>query len=282
MLAALVFLATVPSCKWKAGMKCTGGAKCMDKTTALWCIEGVMQPVTCAGPQGCIEENKEVRCLQLVGETGAPCISTIGHVCSTDHQSWLECAAGRWVVKAKCGGAKGCYLREDTKLCDMSEGEPGDPCIGSGAGCSHDHTTFLLCKDGTYVAQSRCGGPLACYRTDEEKNVHCDKSIALPEDSCDEGAACTPDGTTFLHCNASAGKYEPRPCRGPRGCYRRDANVVCDESRAAEGDPCDSKGASCSLDGKKLLRCANGKRVPERPCPRGCTVDTEKKKVTCR
>jgi hypothetical protein len=279
LLFAVACLAIVPACRRvKPGMKCQGkGGTCIDGSSALWCIDGSFQRVSCGGTKGCRREDKLITCTQSIGEVGEVCISE-GASCSTDGHAMLNCVGNRFVPKYKCHGSKGCYMLADEAHCDMSEADPGDPCTTAGAACSTDHASFLECRDGTFAVSMACRGPKGCYRQDKE--VHCDASVAVAGDSCDKGGACTPDGATYLEC--AEGKFEATPCRGERGCYVSGTQVHCDESRAAEGDRCGPVTETCSMDGKKLLGCVEHKRAVVSSCSHGCTVSSEKKRVICR
>jgi hypothetical protein len=221
-------LAALPSCKpgkWKTGMKCSGNeATCIDKISALVCVSDTVQAISCKGPGGCREEGSSVSCAQGVGDFGGVCFAGAGPVCSTDRRAMLDCVGGRFVQRSTCKGPKGCYELEGNFHCDTSEAERGDACTGSSVACSLDHTALLRCKDGKSTVVRTCRGPLGCYH--EDKQIHCDSSVALADDACEKGSACTPDGKALLSC--AGGTYQPTPCRGKLGCQLRGGVAVCD------------------------------------------------------
>jgi hypothetical protein len=75
-------------------------------------------------------------------------------------------------------------------------------------------------------------------------------------------------------------------CRGPGGCQvERDTHRVdCDDSVAAEGDPCDQeKRITCSGDHKSELVCGGGRYAKKRDCRRtDCRLEgTERSELFC-
>src|SRR5262249_3317420 len=150
--SALLFVvacaAIVPACRRvKLGAKCQGKeAACIDRNSALWCIDGSFQRVSCSEPKGCREENKLITCTAS-GDAGEVCIGE-GASCSTDGHALLNCVGNHFVTKYKCHGSKGCYMLADEAHCDMSEADAGDPCKNAGAACSTDHASFLVCREG--------------------------------------------------------------------------------------------------------------------------------------
>jgi hypothetical protein len=260
----------------KPGTKCKGGAACVDGASALWCINGSFQRISCSGPKGCRAEHNETTCLQTIGDVGEACVE--GPACSTDGHALLNCVDHRFVGKFKCRGRRGCYQVASEVRCDMTESEPGDPCRSPVGACSTDHASLLLCREGALVVSLACRGPKGCYEQDKE--VWCDGGVGVSGDPCENGSACTADGTTFLKC--VGGKLEPTPCRGERGCHMSESKVYCDESRATEGDPCDSVKESCSMDGKHLLGCVDHRRAVIRRCSHGCTVSPERDRMICK
>ena len=189
--------------------------------------------------------------------------------CETSGKAWL-CDASRW-VEIRCRGARGCSRRSGRDECDDSVAMLGDPCPKTAAdhACSVDRSAALVCNEGTFVLWRRCRGPEGCAVPDG-RNVQCDTSLGEKGDPCaQQGAyACSADYHTMLVCDGSA--LEPASsCRGPKGCVAQRAThkVDCDDSVAAEGDPCDQpRRIACSVDRKAELGCTNGAYTKKREC----------------
>ena len=111
----------------------------------------------------------------------------------------------------------------------------GTSCDKGEARCQ-DKQTQLACQGGKYIA-TPCRGPGGCSITPD--GIHCDISKNKPGDPCstdDVGAAACSDEKTLIAC--VEGKYQPSPCRGPKGCTSSDGRPTCDTSIAAPGDAC--------------------------------------------
>ena len=149
----------------------------------------------------------------------------------------------------------------------------GTSCDKGEARCQ-DKQTQLACQGGKYIA-TPCRGPGGCSITPD--GIHCDISKNKPGDPCstdDVGAAAGSDEKTLIAC--VEGKYQPSPCRGPKGCTSSDGRPTCDTSIAAPGDACKDteKPKGCSTDGKQLLTCQSGKMALSFWCrgPDGCSA----------
>lgn len=100
------------------------------------------------------------------------------------------------------------------------------------------------------------------------------KSKPKSGDSCkNEGEAVCDGKQTIITCKG--GKWEAVSCKGPEGCAEQGAIVKCDETLAAEGDPCGSQTDehySCSTDKKSQLKCESGKWKMVGKCggPKAC------------
>jgi hypothetical protein len=90
------------------------------------------------------------------------------------------------------------------------------------------------------------------------------------------GTVCV-DKATALFC--ADGVYTQVSCRGEKACSAGE----CDESIAAEQDPCSIPDAiACSVDHKEALRCVNRRFVLDETCkgPTGCKVASPAK-ISC-
>lgn len=141
---------------------------------------------------------------------------------------------------------------------------PGDPCKKTDILCL-DPRTELACQRGVFVA-APCKGPLGCR--EDGKHLQCDFSGNQDGDPCstdDEGnARCTADGRRIT---CTGGHYEIDTCRGDEGCRSTGSELRCDRSKAEEGDGCKGTTNACSLDGKRVLACSQGKFRTSAPCP---------------
>ncbi|MFZ5892784.1 MAG: hypothetical protein ACOY0T_17120 [Myxococcota bacterium] len=149
----------------------------------------------------------------------------------------------------------------------------GDSCNGSQVRCI-DKQRALECIQGTF-AEVQCLGTNGCV--DVAKT--CDRSKAVAGEACEgEWAACSKDSKQFLECKGNK-LTATSSCGGPRGCYPSGARELrCDTSRSNPGDMCSGENASCSMDGKEMLRCRDGKFVADAPCrgPSGCRESSDK------
>ena len=69
-------------------------------------------------------------------------------------------------------------------------------------------------------------------------------------------------------------KFVLETCKGSVRLQRRGKTLLCDNTKADIGDGCGHDGArACSVDGKKELRCRDGKFAVEWSCRGGCTLD---------
>lgn len=193
----------------------------------------------------------------------------------------------------------GCDLVEKLKKNMEKAGKVkvGDSCTVDVAAC-YDPEQILYCVNGKF-APFPCKGKKGCWeRTNSGKEeVFCDMSGNEEGDACwtsqvvseskkeikraggQEGkGACSSDGKAMILCND--GKITHTQCRGPKGCERDGTDLFCDLSVAKEGDACEGNGAACSLDGKAMLKCVNGKSTLVSHC-RGTPCRIENKQVLC-
>ena len=166
----------------------------------------------------------------------------------------------------------------------------------AGGECESASASTTVCAD--HATQLRCepsaGGPAAKYRAYRCRGPKgcsdrgCDTSIAEEGDEChvedaSPGAneACTADRTAKLECLGGKFVHEEH-CRGPAGCDV--ATKRCDTSVTALGDACRPEGdATCSADGKRVLRCRDGKQAKGEWChgPGGCQLHEDAGIFSC-
>lgn len=152
----------------------------------------------------------------------------------------------------------------------------GDSCNGSQVRCL-DKQRALACFQGTF-AEVQCLGPNGCV---DVANM-CDRSKAAAGEACEgESAACSKDGKQFLECKGNK-LLVTSSCGGPRGCYASGARELsCDTSKANPGDLCSGEDASCSMDGKEMLRCRNSKFISDAPCRGSAGCRESSGKISC-
>lgn len=149
----------------------------------------------------------------------------------------------------------------------------GDSCSGQQVRCI-DKQRALECVQGKFE-EVQCLGANGCV----DVAKMCDRSKAAAGDACEgEWASCSKDGKQFLECKANKLTVTSL-CNGPRGCYPSGARELrCDTSKSNPGDMCSGEAASCSMDGKEMLRCRDGKFAADAPCrgPQGCRESFDK------
>lgn len=154
----------------------------------------------------------------------------------------------------------------------------GDPCKKTDIRCV-DPKTELACQKGVFVA-APCKGPLGCQETN--KVLTCDISGNADGDPCstdDEGNSRCVGENQRITC--LGGKYAVDFCRGDEGCKVVSSTVKCDQSKAADGDPCRNQTNACGVDAKSVLSCVQGRFRPSAQCPGegGCAIAD--REVTC-
>jgi hypothetical protein len=177
-------------------------------------------------------------------------------------------------TEVSCKGARGCARRGGADDCDDTVASEGDPCPGSPPldyACTADGARALACTKGRFGLWRACRGPEGCRVTDGQ-NIQCDTTLGEPGDPCTQNGAyaCSADRKTMLTCNGTA-LAAASSCSGPEGCQieRESHRVDCDDSAAAEGDPCDqARRITCSADHKVELVCAEGHYARKRDCRR--------------
>lgn len=204
-------------------------------------------------------------------QPGAACKS--GMFC-VDAHSALTCQGGVYQPLA-CHGPRGCIASGQTASCDMQLAEEGETCLGTADtyACSLDHKKGLACRDGRWALWRTCKGPDGCTWKNKS-NVECDSTYADVGDPCtgSGNVACGTEKKSLYVCRGD--KFEVyKSCRGPLGCTVKDKLADCDDSVAAESDPCDvQEERVCTVDHKAQLVCRASKYVKEKDCKRegGC------------
>lgn len=265
----------VGGCDILENAPCSGAVgSCTGRSEALFCLDGRFTRIRCDGPAGCSEVSGNFRCDQSVGAASDRCATESSAACTADHQSYLICENGRYVLSARCRGQNHCRVEGGRVLCDETVAEVNDPCVSdtAGAACSSAGDAWLRCTDGRFTTISACRGPAGCHV--DGSIVRCDQSIAVLGDACasEGGGACTADRSTMLFCRNGA-YGAPRACRGPGHCAIEAGQVHCDQSIAAVGDACGIEGGyACDVSGRRRLVCSGGTLSPDRACSRGCTA----------
>lgn len=153
--------------------------------------------------------------------------------------------------------------------CNREPG-PGDSCKPTDIRCV-DPKTELACQKGVFIA-APCKGPLGCK--EDGKHLFCDFSGNAEGDPCsteEEGNARCIGENQRITC--TGGKYTIDFCRGNDGC-KATGYVKCDQSKAADGDPCKGTTNACSADGKSVLSCVGDRFRTTAQCPGegGCSI----------
>jgi hypothetical protein len=287
---AAAFVALGAACQLtppKPGDACSGEGElaCFDPQTALECLGGVRVGLHCGGPSGCHIDGRMIWCDQSLASDNdlclAPHLTQFGDgACAPDRRSMLACTNGRFQAVSSCRGPQGCKHAAGNIACDNSAAEPGDLCRKAGnLACSLDGGRVLTCSGRKFEDGGPCGGPERCKASATQ--VSCDQSVASEGEPCHGGGACSVDHASMLGCEGGK-RVRAAACRGPAGCALVGPKVHCDTSVAAEADPCEGTGASCSADGRTLLACSNGKFKVERACPHRCEVKVSENVVSCR
>lgn len=217
------------------------------------------------------------------------CKPKVGKKCSPEGKevcggkgAALLCLDGKW-TPMPCRGAKGCSGEGVAMECDQSVAREQETCHLDGAlTCAEDKRSSVVCKNNSWVAAEICGGPEGCQSAG--RSATCDSSVARDGDRCTRqgSQACSQDKRARLVCNG--GKYTlAEHCRGTDGCKTTGRRVLCDDSLAVIGEPCDVEGNfSCSTDFRNILICHDGKFAVDTRCKSSTSCQVEGTKVGCR
>jgi dienelactone hydrolase len=141
-----------------------------------------------------------------------------------------------------------------------------------------DFPSLFLNEIGTmkfaYWAKAGClamvmVGTLACCRRRPSQPAKGEACDVFGEQICDSKQS-------ELIC--MEGVWEPLACRGMLGCSGQGSSVLCDQSRAKEGERCLPRSTPlCSVDGQAMLSCSHGTIKKTREClgVQGCQLDGE-------
>ncbi len=233
--------------------------------------------------------------LSLLAVAASGCKPKVGKKCSAGESyctkdGALFCGDDNKLQATACHGPKGCVQHGKSADCDVSLAVASESCEDNeNLACAIDRKAVLECKDHVWTVDATCKGAKGCEAKGNE--LFCDHTYAEKDDPCrHEGQyACSSDKAFILKCDGTA----MRPinsCRGPKGCTfeehaeRKMTEFSCDDSLAAEGDPCDSNDVhACAMDKKSTFVCKDKKFVAHKGCPgpRGCTVDAAAQKLSC-
>jgi len=222
----------------------------------------------------------------LLGASG--CKPRLGKKCSPEGKevcagkgAALLCLEGKWTTMA-CRGAKGCSGEGAVIECDQSVARATEVCnLESSVTCSEDKRSSLACKDNAWQPSESCGGPQGCTRG--AQGASCDSSIARENDKCTHpgSQACSQEKRSRLSC--VGGRFTAAEnCRGPEGCKSTGRRVLCDNSLAVAGEPCDTpENVACSTDFRSILVCREGKYAVDTKCKMTTSCHVEGTKVGC-
>jgi hypothetical protein len=196
-----------------------------------------------------------------------------GKVTCEDPWGALYCFDGV-LERVTCRGPGGCVPDGDGVACDDAIAAEGDLCMMASIGnhaCTPDGHEAVVCEAKGYVGWRTCRGPKGCAVA--SGRVECDQTRADDGDACgsDGAFACSAAGPGMVRCDGERFR-RVSGCRGPKGCSRDLATnkTVCDDTVAAEGDPCATSTNACSQDLHHELECHGGAWRVERECASGC------------
>lgn len=212
VLAVAVSALTAGCSKPKEGAACDskgqqlghGPGTCLDKTSAIVCVDGTFTKVKCRpGAVGCMDVAGNVSC-DVVRDVGEPCTADKKTSCSTDGKKMLDCEAGAWKLRMGC--SKLCVDNVQGVRCENAEGAVGDPCTPEQkdqAVCSSDKLQLLVCDGAKFVVASTCRGQNKCRA--KGKMIDCDVSMAELDDPCEEKdhLSCDTKKKTLLKCDGA-------------------------------------------------------------------------------
>lgn len=202
--ASIVIL--VPGCKPKVGASCKGAeGACVDKDTALLCVDGKWAEVECRGTIGCMKSGLPVgtgpvECAHDKAEAGEACEDEDEATCSGDKKQMLKCQGHTWKVQMECSGVHGCVNNAKEVNCTGGIDKEGAACDEDGTySCTPDQSKMLVCKGKKMVVAAMCKGQNKCRLSG--KAVNCDYSLGDVGDPCeDKMIACSMDKKAFLEC----------------------------------------------------------------------------------
>ena len=212
-----------------------------------------------------------------------------GRMACIDATTGIFCGQDGKFATMSCNG--GCSVSGGTLTCnnDLAAAKDGCALVGDAA-CTKDNHAALQCgADNKFAVVETCKGARGCSISGDR--IDCDNDTSDIGDPCRVAGdyACTPDKGLALRCDDH--KMAPlNTCRGPKACrvielpQEHRVDFVCDDSKAEEGDACDTNGEeACSMDQKSLYVCKSNKFASSRACSgsAGCTYEERGDKYTC-
>ena len=181
-----------------------------DGTQLVKCKGGTYHRYPCGGAGGCTRTLTGISCDSSIGVAGNACREEDAASCSPDKKAMLHCRSGKLVSDRVCKGPKACVVTDQEKKgglsleCDTTVGDVGDPCGGTNGACSSDKSEVIACKDGKYVAISKCRGADPHCKQVGDKVECAESGVSEVGDPCGNGGACTADGKALLQCENGA------------------------------------------------------------------------------
>lgn len=226
------------------------------------------------------------QCKGLKPTAGGKCVSNGKYLC-TDTTTALICQGGVYATMP-CHGPRGCTGIGNNSSCDDDLGQEGETCAmgvgGDNLACGVDHARELICTLNKWTMARTCKGPKKCSvkHLGSTEEIDCDDSFADVGDLCkveagDNNYGCTTDKKVEVECDAASTKFIAyQGCRGQKGCFIDNANMVhCDQTAAREGDPCHPvDNHSCNEDATSELKCSpQFKWIKQKDCKHdGCKI----------
>jgi len=233
--ALVVVVALFGACKPRPapGGKCAqhGKATCENPWGALYCFDGVLERVTCRGPQGCVPDGDGVLCDDAIAAERDLCmLASVGnHACAPDGREAVVCEAKGYVAWRACRGPKGCAVSTGRVECDQTRADDGDACGTEGTfACGAQAPGMSRCDGVKFTRVSGCRGPKGCSRDTATNKTVCDDTVAAEGDPCATATnACSQDLRRELACEAGVWRVA-RECTSAQGCVpQANANPRC-------------------------------------------------------
>jgi hypothetical protein len=240
LFAVSVLAALYTGCKPKAGGSCSGaGAVCLDKASALFCVDDAYATMSCRGDKGCAQNGTSIDCDESVANEQDSCNAPDAIACTPDHKEALRCANKRFVLDETCKGPTGCKIDSSQKIsCDNDIADVNDPChfVGDYA-CTTDKSLVLKCVANKMVPLNTCRGPKQCriLQVPKQDKVEflCDDSVAQDGDACDTNGeeACSMDKKGMFVC--AGNKFGSlKGCPGGCTYEERTDRYTCNDATA--------------------------------------------------
>jgi hypothetical protein len=259
-----------------------GSEKCGDKTCKA---PATCSDARCVCPEGYEDANDGSECKDIDECKARTADCSRGSVCKNEPGGYkCECNGPAYEADGDdCKCAEG-YERDDDGFC---AGDDGKACA-DGIDCKNGH-----CEGGICCALS-CGEPGTCQVAEGAKCSDDGKSCVYPRAddgaSCDDGKACTKDGTCKegkcqesseqTNCN-DGNDCTDDSCAEPTGCRNLNNTASCDDGTGCTSeDKC--VAGLCAGTEKDCTASADACNVGA--CNRGtgeCTKEARKTSATC-